>query len=65
MSDWDEKKIASKLDEILLRQVELDRKLDEVLAFTAATTQAVAPFLTGGKGARWLALVAKSKRGGV
>lgn len=38
----------------------VDAKLDEVLAFTAATSEAVAPFLTG-KGAKWLALVAKSR----
>lgn len=61
MSEWDETKILAKLSEIALRQGEIEHKLDEVLAFTAATTEAVAPFLSG-KGAKWLALVAKSKR---
>jgi hypothetical protein len=40
----------------------IEAKLDEVLLFTTATTEAIAPFLSG-KGHRWLALVAKTKGG--
>lgn len=61
MSEWDETKILAKLGEITVRQGEIERKLDEVLEFTAATTEVVAPFLSG-KGSKWLALVAKSRR---
>lgn len=61
MNDSDAVKVMARLSEVLQRQAELDRKLDEVLAFTAAATEAVAPFLTG-KGGKWLALVAKARR---
>lgn len=45
-------------------QARLDRietKLDEVLAFRDLILETAGPFLSGGKGKVWMALLAKSK----
>lgn len=52
--------VLNELSALREQVARMENKLDEVLAFTAATTEAVAPFLSG-KGAKWLALVAKTK----
>jgi hypothetical protein len=49
-----------------VRQEQLDRlelKLDELLAFRDLVTVTVAPWMSG-KGSGWLALLAKTRKGG-
>ena len=47
---------------IIRQNEEILERLSRIEAFTDATAEAVAPFLTG-KGTKWLALVAKAKGG--